>query len=62
MSLFKLHTPFKPAGDQPKAIKELSKARPGKSTLVGVTGSGKTYTMANVIAKQNRPVLSACAK
>ncbi len=57
MSLFKLHTPFKPAGSQPDAIKELSENRPGKSTLMGVTGSGKTFTIANVIAKQNKPVL-----
>ena len=57
MNLFTLHTPFKPAGSQPEAIKKLSAARPGKSTLIGVTGSGKTFTMANVIAKQDRPVL-----
>ncbi len=57
MSLFKLHTPFPPAGSQPEAIKELLKGRPGTSTLLGVTGSGKTYTIANVIAKQNKPVL-----
>src|SRR3990172_5134882 len=57
MSLFKLHTPFQPAGSQPEAIKELLKGRPGKSTLLGVTGSGKTYTIANVIAQQNKPVL-----
>lgn len=57
MSLFKLKAPFPPAGDQPKAIEKLSKARDGKSTLLGVTGSGKTYTIANVIAKQNKPVL-----
>lgn len=55
--LFKLHTPFPPAGSQPEAIKRLSEARPGKSTLIGVTGSGKTYTIANVIAKQDKPVL-----
>lgn len=55
--LFKLHTPFPPAGSQPEAIKKLSEARPGKSTLLGVTGSGKTYTMANVIASQDKPVL-----
>ncbi len=54
---FKLHTPFKPAGGQPEAIRQLNEGRPGRSTLVGVTGSGKTYTMANVIAKQNKPVL-----
>lgn len=54
---FKLHTPFKPAGGQPAAIQELIKGRPGKSTLLGVTGSGKTFTMAHVIASQNKPVL-----
>lgn len=57
MSIFKLKSPFLPSGDQPKAIEKLAKARPGKSTLVGVTGSGKTFTMANVIASQNKPVL-----
>lgn len=57
MSLFKLHAPFPPAGDQPQAIETLVKARPGKSTLLGVTGSGKTYTIAQVIAQQNKPVL-----
>lgn len=57
MSLFKLNPPFKPAGDQINAIDKLSKGRPGKSTLLGVTGSGKTYTIANVIAQQNKPVL-----
>lgn len=56
-SLFKLHSPFKPAGSQPEAIKELVNARPGKSTLIGVTGSGKTFTIANVIAQQDKPVL-----
>ena len=55
--LFKLHTPFAPAGSQPEAIKKLNVSRPGISTLVGVTGSGKTYTIANVIANQNKPVL-----
>ena len=57
MSLFKLHNPFPPSGDQPQAIQKLAKARPGSSTLLGVTGSGKTYTVANVIAQQNKPVL-----
>lgn len=57
MSLFKLHTPFPPAGSQPEAIKQLSEQRPSTSTLLGVTGSGKTYTIANVIAKQDKPVL-----
>lgn len=55
--LFKLHVPFPPAGSQPEAIKQLIAGRPGKSTLLGVTGSGKTYTMAQVIAQQNKPVL-----
>lgn len=54
---FKLHIPFAPAGGQPEAIKKLQKGRPGRSTLVGVTGSGKTYTMAHVIASQDKPVL-----
>ncbi len=57
MKTFSLHTPFKAAGSQPEAIKQLVAGRPGKSTLVGVTGSGKTFTMANVIASQNKPVL-----
>lgn len=57
MALFKLRAPFAPAGDQERAIEELSARRPGKSTLMGVTGSGKTYTIANVIAKQEKPVL-----
>src|SRR3989304_2158941 len=57
MSIFKLHSPFQPAGDQPGAIKQLVEGRPGKSTLLGVTGSGKTFTMANTIAQQNKPVL-----
>lgn len=55
--LFKLKAPFKVSGDQPEAIKQLSKAMPGKSTLLGVTGSGKTFTLANVIAQQDKPVL-----
>lgn len=55
--LFKLKAPFPPAGDQPQAVELLSQNRPGKSTLLGVTGSGKTYTMAQVIAKQNKPIL-----
>ncbi|MFA5133836.1 MAG: excinuclease ABC subunit UvrB [Patescibacteria group bacterium] len=57
---FKLESKFKPAGDQPKAIKELSsgiKKGFDKQTLLGVTGSGKTFTVANVIAEANRPTL-----
>lgn len=55
--LFTLHNPFQASGDQPKAIEKLVNARPGKSTLLGVTGSGKTFTLANVIAQQDKPVL-----
>lgn len=55
--VFKLKNPFPPAGSQPDAIEKLSGQRPGRSTLIGVTGSGKTFTMANVIASQNKPVL-----
>lgn len=54
---FKLSSPFKPTGDQPNAIKVLNKNRPEKSVLLGVTGSGKTFTLANVIAQQNKPTL-----
>ncbi len=60
MSLFKLAQAMKPAGDQPKAIKALvSGLKNGmkKQTLFGVTGSGKTFTMANVIAQHDRPTL-----
>lgn len=55
--IFILKNPFKPAGSQPEAIKKLAATRPGKSTLMGVTGSGKTFTLANVIASQHKPVL-----
>ncbi|OGB96985.1 excinuclease ABC subunit B [candidate division TM6 bacterium RIFCSPHIGHO2_12_FULL_36_22] len=57
MKKFKLHVPFPPAGSQPEAIKQLVADRPGKSTLLGVTGSGKTYTMAHVIEQVNKPTL-----
>lgn len=57
MSLFKLHLPFKPAGDQEQAIEKLKDHSGKKSTLLGVTGSGKTFTIANVIAGQNKPVI-----
>ncbi|HVW99753.1 MAG TPA: excinuclease ABC subunit UvrB [Candidatus Babeliaceae bacterium] len=57
MSLFKLQAPFTPQGDQPQAIKKLAQARPGKSTLLGVTGSGKTFTIAQVIEQQSKPVI-----
>lgn len=57
MGIFKLKAPYKPTGSQPEAIKKLLSQRPGISTLMGVTGSGKTFTMANIIAQQNKPVL-----
>ncbi len=60
MSKFELVAPFKPTGDQPAAIAELVKeAKAGKQfqTLLGVTGSGKTFTVANVIAELNIPAL-----
>jgi len=59
-SPFKLHQPFPPAGDQPVAIDQLCEGiNDGLffQTLLGVTGSGKTYTMANVIARQGRPAI-----
>ena len=59
-SPFRLHQPFPPAGDQPVAIEQLiAGLGDGLSfqTLLGVTGSGKTYTMANVIARSGRPAL-----
>jgi len=59
-SPFKLHQPFPPAGDQPTAIAGLVEGiNDGLSfqTLLGVTGSGKTYTMANVIARAGRPAI-----
>jgi excinuclease ABC subunit B len=58
--LFKLHSEYKPAGDQPKAISVLlSGMKKGyrDQTLLGVTGSGKTFTMANVIAEVGKPTL-----
>jgi excinuclease ABC subunit B len=57
---FKIHTPFPPAGDQPEAIKRLLEGLGdglAAQTLLGVTGSGKTYTIANVIAQAQRPCL-----
>ena len=60
MSEFILTSPYKPTGDQPEAIRELTDGlhRGDKSqVLLGVTGSGKTFTMANVIANVNRPTL-----
>lgn len=60
MPIFTLQAPYKPAGDQPQAIEQLSNGlREGfrDQTLLGVTGSGKTFTIANVLAQFDRPVL-----
>ncbi len=60
MGLFRIHSPWPPAGDQPEAIETLFQGVSEKipfQTLVGVTGSGKTYTVANVISRLDRPVL-----
>lgn len=60
MDSFKLHSEYQPTGDQPHAIEELVKGfKEGNQfeTLLGVTGSGKTFTMANVIAALNKPTL-----
>src|SRR5262245_43638174 len=59
-SPYRLHQPFPPAGDQPNAIAELIEGLEDGlryQTLLGVTGSGKTYTMANVIARTGRPAI-----
>ncbi|MCB1157720.1 MAG: excinuclease ABC subunit UvrB [Leptospiraceae bacterium] len=60
MSIFTLHSPYEPAGDQKKAIQQIHKAYQNgenKVTLVGVTGSGKTFTMAQVIKELAKPTL-----
>ena len=60
MGIYKLHAPFPPAGDQPEAVRLLQegfRARKSRQTLLGVTGSGKTYTLACAIAQEDRPVL-----
>ena len=60
MDHFKLHSEYKPTGDQPQAIEKLVEGfKEGNQfeTLLGVTGSGKTFTMANVIAQLNKPTL-----
>ena len=57
---FVLHSPYKPTGDQPQAIAKLAEGiKKGyrDQVLLGVTGSGKTFTMANVIEKVNKPTL-----
>ena len=60
MNHFELHSEYQPTGDQPQAIKQLVEGfKKGNQfeTLLGVTGSGKTFTMANVIAQMNKPTL-----
>ena len=60
MNKFELTSAYRPTGDQPEAIRELVEGfREGNQceTLLGVTGSGKTFTMANVIAQLNKPTL-----
>ena len=60
MSLFQLHAPYKPAGDQPQAIAKMVENLRNQQrfqTLLGVTGSGQTFTLANAIAQSDRPVL-----
>ena len=60
MDHFKLHSEYKPTGDQPRAIERLVRGfQEGNQfeTLLGVTGSGKTFTMANVIQQLNKPTL-----
>ena len=57
---FKLNSAYQPMGDQPEAIDRLSagvEAGIQEQTLLGVTGSGKTFTMANIIARANKPTL-----
>ena len=59
-SIFQLHSPYSPAGDQPQAIKELVEGLNNgikDQVLLGVTGSGKTYTMAKIIEQSSRPAL-----
>jgi excinuclease ABC subunit B len=62
-NLFKLHAPYEPSGSQPQAIEQLvdglNKGMRHQA-LLGVTGSGKTFTMANIVAKTNRPTLVIC--
>ncbi len=60
MGIFKLHSEYKPTGDQPRAIEQLVKGVKNGDryqTLLGVTGSGKTFTMANIISQFDMPVL-----
>ena len=58
MDHFELVSEYAPTGDQPQAIEQLVKGEGNQfETLLGVTGSGKTFTMANVIARLNKPTL-----
>ena len=60
MDHFELVSPYKPTGDQPQAVEELVKGFQNGNqfqTLLGVTGSGKTFTMANIIQQLNKPTL-----
>ena len=60
MDKFELVSEYKPTGDQPEAIRKLTEGvilGLEEQTLLGVTGSGKTFTMANIIANANRPTL-----
>ena len=60
MDKFKLSSNYKPTGDQPQAIEKLTEGIKNglkEQILLGVTGSGKTFTMANIIEKVNRPTL-----
>ncbi|MBR6481652.1 MAG: DEAD/DEAH box helicase family protein, partial [Bacteroidaceae bacterium] len=60
MNKFKLKSAYQPTGDQPEAIRQLTEAAQDgvpAQTLLGVTGSGKTFTIANVIANLNKPTL-----
>ena len=59
-AMFKIHSKFKPSGDQPQAIKKLVKGIQNKEkyqVLLGATGTGKTFTIANVIKEVNKPTL-----
>ena len=59
-NLFKIHSKYKPSGDQPKAIEKLVEGLNNgddAQTLLGITGSGKTFTIANVIEKVQKPTL-----
>ncbi len=60
MDKFELHSPYQPTGDQPEAIDKLVEGicrGDREQVLLGVTGSGKTFTMANIIERVNRPTL-----